>query len=103
MARRRPSRTDIIDSFARGGLPLQPRLLKYIMARWGPASAPRGKIARRRLPCQKERTRAMQWSDIPFHPPTRTLREFALGLLVLLGGLACWQLWVQGNPTLASI
>lgn len=33
----------------------------------------------------------MQWSDIPFHPSRRTLRQFAALWLVFFGCLAGWQ------------
>ena len=33
----------------------------------------------------------MQWSDIPFRPTTRTLRQFAVLWLVFFGGLAIWE------------
>jgi Saxitoxin biosynthesis operon protein SxtJ len=45
----------------------------------------------------------MQWSDIPFDPPRKTLRQFA-GLWVLFfGGLACWQWLVRGHPAFAVV
>ena len=33
----------------------------------------------------------MQWSDIQFDPPRKTLRQFAGLWLVFFGGLALWQ------------
>ena len=43
----------------------------------------------------------MQWSDIQFHPPLKTLRQFAGLCLVFFGGLAAWQGIVSGRGTLA--
>jgi hypothetical protein len=45
----------------------------------------------------------MQWSDIPFHPPAKTLRQFAGLWLVFFGGLAAWQFFVPGNRTAAAV
>lgn len=39
----------------------------------------------------------MQWSDLPRNPPARTLRQFAVGLLVFLVALACWQEFTHHN------
>src|SRR5438270_6065136 len=39
----------------------------------------------------------MQWSDIHFAPPVKTLRQFALLWLLFFGSLACWQGLVQEN------
>ena len=45
----------------------------------------------------------MQWSDIPFRPATRTLRQFA-GLWILFFGFgAVWQALVKGNTTAAVV
>jgi hypothetical protein len=33
----------------------------------------------------------MQWSDIDFRPPPRTLRQFALLWIAFFGGLAVWE------------
>ena len=44
----------------------------------------------------------MQWSDIQFHPPLKTLRQFAGLCLVFFGGLAAWQGIVSGRGTLAA-
>src|SRR3954454_5391729 len=33
----------------------------------------------------------MRWSDIPFDPPARTLRQFAGLWLACFGGLAAWE------------
>ena len=49
----------------------------------------------------------MQLSDINLNPPPRALRQFALGLLLLLSGLAAWQAFAKSNDlaalTLASL
>ena len=45
----------------------------------------------------------MQWSDIQFRPPTKTLRQFAALWLVCFGGLAAWEGFVRGHSTLAAI
>ena len=42
----------------------------------------------------------MQWSDIPFHPDRKTLRQFAGLWLVVFGGMALWQALVRGRPSL---
>ena len=42
----------------------------------------------------------MQWSDIPFHPDRKTLRQFAGLWLVFFGGMALWQALVRGRPSL---
>lgn len=45
----------------------------------------------------------MQWSDIPFRPTTRILRQFA-GLCVLfLVGMAAWRYLRFDEPTAAAI
>jgi hypothetical protein len=44
----------------------------------------------------------MRWSDIPFSPPTRTLRVFA-GLWLVFFGLACARLLAQGRATPAWV
>jgi hypothetical protein len=33
----------------------------------------------------------MHWSDIPWNPPARTLRQFAGLFLVIVGAMGCWQ------------
>jgi hypothetical protein len=33
----------------------------------------------------------MRWTDIPFDPPRRMLRQFALGWLIFLVGVGLWQ------------
>lgn len=43
----------------------------------------------------------MRWSDIPFSPPSRTLRQFAALCLVIFGGLSLWQALARENVTLA--
>jgi Saxitoxin biosynthesis operon protein SxtJ len=42
----------------------------------------------------------MQWSDIPFQPDRKTLRQFAGLWLVCFGGMALWQALVRGRPSL---
>jgi Saxitoxin biosynthesis operon protein SxtJ len=42
----------------------------------------------------------MQWSDIPFDPPRKTLRQFAGLWLAFFGGMALWQALVKGRPAL---
>jgi hypothetical protein len=44
----------------------------------------------------------MQWSDIPFSPEPRTLRQFAGLWLAFFGGLAAWQGLMRGRPGLAA-
>jgi hypothetical protein len=41
----------------------------------------------------------MQWSDIPFHPPRKMLREFAGLWIVFFGAMALWQWLARGHPT----
>jgi hypothetical protein len=43
----------------------------------------------------------MQWSDISFTPPARTLRQFAALCAVFLGASACWQAFGAGRVGLA--
>ncbi len=45
----------------------------------------------------------MQWSDIPFDPSRKTLRQFAALWLTVLGGTALWQALVRERAGLASI
>ena len=42
----------------------------------------------------------MQWSDIPFQPDRKTLRQFAGLWLVCFGGMAIWQSLVRGRTNL---
>ena len=42
----------------------------------------------------------MQWSDIPFDPTRKTLRQFAGLWLVVFGGMALWQALARHNPKL---
>jgi hypothetical protein len=42
----------------------------------------------------------MRWSDIPFDPTRKTLRQFAGLWLVFFGGMALWQALVRKNPNL---
>ncbi len=39
----------------------------------------------------------MRWSDIPFDPPRKTLRQFAGLWLAFFGGMALWQGLVKGH------
>ena len=43
----------------------------------------------------------MRWSDIPFSPSPRMLREFAAIWLVFFGGMAAWQGLVRGRTGVA--
>ncbi len=45
----------------------------------------------------------MQWSDIPFDPPRKMLRQFAGLWIAFFGGLALWHGLVRHQPTPASI
>lgn len=42
----------------------------------------------------------MQWSDISFDPPRKTLRQFAALWLIFFGAIAGWQ-YVQGRSVAA--
>jgi len=42
----------------------------------------------------------MRWSDIPFAPSSRTLRQFAGLWLAFFGAIACWQAFTSGNSIL---
>jgi hypothetical protein len=42
----------------------------------------------------------MRWSDIPFDPTRKTLRQFAGLWLVFFGGVALWQALVRGRMNL---
>jgi Saxitoxin biosynthesis operon protein SxtJ len=42
----------------------------------------------------------MQWSDIPFDPPRKTLRQFAGLWMAFFGGIAVWQALVKGHVAL---
>ncbi len=44
----------------------------------------------------------MQWSDIQFHPPSKTLRQFAWLWLACFGGLAAWEGIGRGHTKLAA-
>src|SRR5208283_2602139 len=44
----------------------------------------------------------MQWSDIQFHPPSKTLRQFACMWLACFGGLAAWEGIVREHTNLAA-
>src|SRR5579875_2933543 len=43
----------------------------------------------------------MRWSDIPFAPDSRTLRQFAALWVAFFGGIAAWQGLVRGRVGLA--
>jgi hypothetical protein len=45
----------------------------------------------------------MRWSDIPFNPPVRTLRQFAVLWIVACLGLAALQWFRDDNHVLAII
>jgi Saxitoxin biosynthesis operon protein SxtJ len=45
----------------------------------------------------------MQWSDISFAPPTRTLRQFAGLSLGIFGLAACFQGFVRHQPIVAAV
>ena len=40
----------------------------------------------------------MRWSDLPFNPSRRTLRQFAALWILLFGGLGGWH-WLIGHDT----
>ena len=44
----------------------------------------------------------MQWSDIQFHPPSKTLRQFACLWLACFGGLAALEGIVREHTNLAA-
>ena len=43
----------------------------------------------------------MQWSDISFEPPVRTLRQFGFICLIVFGAMAALNLLVWSHPRLA--
>jgi hypothetical protein len=45
----------------------------------------------------------MRWSDIPFHPTNKTLRQFAVLWIVAFGGLAAWQWFRHENRVAAAV
>jgi hypothetical protein len=45
----------------------------------------------------------MQWSDIQFDPPRKTLRQFAGLWIAFFGGFALWQGLVRGHQALAAV
>jgi hypothetical protein len=45
----------------------------------------------------------MQWSDIPFDPTRRTLRQFGGLCAAFFGGFALWQGLVRGHNTAAAV
>src|SRR5690349_6510417 len=44
----------------------------------------------------------MNWSDLPFHPSIRTLRQFAVLWIVFFAGISYWQEAFRGYWLLAS-
>jgi hypothetical protein len=44
----------------------------------------------------------MQWSDIPFHPDRKTLRQFAGLWLVVFGGMGLWEIYARGHRQLGT-
>ncbi len=42
----------------------------------------------------------MQWSDIPFHPDRKTLRQFAGLWLIVFGGMGLWEAFRRGHVQL---
>jgi hypothetical protein len=44
----------------------------------------------------------MRWSDIPFSPNDRLLRQFAGLWLAFFGGFAAWQGLMRGHPLAAA-
>jgi hypothetical protein len=45
----------------------------------------------------------MRWSDIPFAPPSRTLRQFAGLWVAFFGGLSAWQGFARGHTAAAAV
>ena len=45
----------------------------------------------------------MRWSDIPFSPPPRMLRQFAGLWLVFFGGFAAWEGFARGRAGVAAV
>lgn len=45
----------------------------------------------------------MRWSDIPFRPSDRTLRQFAGLWILFFGGFACWHGLVRERATLGAV
>jgi hypothetical protein len=45
----------------------------------------------------------MHWTDINFHPTTKTLRQFAAVTVVFLVAVGTWQYVVQGRQVLALV
>lgn len=43
----------------------------------------------------------MRWSDVPFSPSSRILRQFASLWLVVFSAIAFWQGWKHGRTELA--
>ncbi len=45
----------------------------------------------------------MQWTDISFDPPRRTLRQFAGLALIVFGGLAGWNYFAKGQVVSSAV
>jgi Saxitoxin biosynthesis operon protein SxtJ len=45
----------------------------------------------------------MQWSDIPFDPPRKVLRQFAGLCLLIFGGLALWEFFGRGRMAFGGV
>ncbi|HVX13613.1 MAG TPA: SxtJ family membrane protein [Pirellulales bacterium] len=45
----------------------------------------------------------MQWSDVNFHPTTKTLRQFAVLAMLFLLAIAGWQTFAHGRATLGMV
>jgi hypothetical protein len=44
----------------------------------------------------------MRWSEIPWSPPPRTLRQFAVLWTIIFGCLAAWEGWMYEREILAG-
>ncbi len=45
----------------------------------------------------------MRWSDIPFNPTVRTLRQFAVLWVIAFAGMALWQWFRHDNRVFAGV
>lgn len=45
----------------------------------------------------------MRWSDVPFTPTPKTLRQFAVLWLLFFGALTVWQGLARARPAVAAI
>jgi hypothetical protein len=45
----------------------------------------------------------MQWSDIPFHPTKRTLKQYGGLCALFFGGFAIWEEWVRHRTVPALV